>query len=318
MHQSKRRSTRPEQAGLVIHGAARYDFIVWLFTLGRERRLREKMLRLAALRSGEHILDIGCGTGTLAIMAKRRVGGRGAVHGIDASPEMVEHARMKAKRAGVDITFTAAPAQALPLPDQSIDIVTSTLMLHHLPRKARPHIVREIKRVLKPGGRFLAIDFIKPSSGRQSFMDRFHRHGFVRLDEVVAELESEGFTVAESGAVGERDLQFVEAVNGPAALRAGASRQVDVDEEGAAHVHGAGRHRGGGLLLVALAVLGVVALIALHGGAALSIRDLGSGPLGYFAIGALVLVILAKLGFLAIAHGLGAKMITRWLGAREE
>jgi hypothetical protein len=71
-------------------------------------------------------------------------------------------------------------------------------------------------------------------------------------------------------------------------------------------------------MIVAFAVLGIAALVALHGGAAFSFQNFGAGPIGHFAVGALVLLIVVKLGLLAIAHGLGARMITRWLGAREE
>lgn len=324
MHKITRAETRPEPAGLVIHGAARYDLVVWLFTFGGERRMREKMLRLAELNRGEHVLDIGCGTGTFAIMAKRRVGATGLVHGLDASPEMVAHARKKAKRANVDVAFAHAPAQALPLADQSVDVVLSTLMLHHLPRKARPDTVREIKRVLRPGGRFLAVDFVKPAAGRKSFMDRFHRHGFVQLEDVVAELESAGFTIAESGPVGERDLQFVRAINGSGQPRgrAVAHDRGHEHQEHETEAHG-GRHRHGkGLVLAILATLGVLALIALHGGALLSLSafsfDSEAQSLALVGAGALALLIVVKLGLLRFAHGFRARLFGRWLGAREE
>jgi len=208
-------------------------------------------------------------------------------------------------------------AQALPLADSAVDVVLSTLMLHHLPRKARPGIVREIKRVLKPGGRLLAVDFVKPAEGRKSFMDRFHRHGFVRIEDVIGELEAAGFIIARSGPVGERYLQFVIAVDGTAQTRVLAEHDHDHDED-AGHVHGARRGHGGGLMLAALGALGVLALIALHGGAALAFINLGAHPLGYAALAALALLIVAKLGFLALAHGFGARLMNRWLGVREE
>ncbi|MBX9745761.1 MAG: methyltransferase domain-containing protein [Hyphomonadaceae bacterium] len=316
MHRLTQNAAKPEAAGLVIHGAARYDFFVWLFTLGGERLLREKMLRLAELTAGENVLDIGCGTGTLAILAKRQVGDAGVVHGIDAAPEMIAQARVKAKRAGVELVLAEGVAQGLPLPDQAVDVVLSTLMLHHLPRKSRPEIVREIKRVLKPGGRLLAVDFIKPASGRKSFMDRFHRHGFVRLDDVVDELKAAGFTIARSGPVGERDLHFIVAANG---LADGREHAVVSDDQHDAHGARVGGHRHvGGLLFVALAVLGALALMGLHGGAALSLLAPGSNPLGYAALGALVLLIVVKLGLLGFAHGAGGRLIGRWLGVREE
>src|SRR5487761_962895 len=81
------RNPTPSSTGLVLHAAARYDFTVWLMTLGRERAFREKILDLARLNSGEAVLDIGCGTGALAIVAKRNVGPSGIVNGVDASSE---------------------------------------------------------------------------------------------------------------------------------------------------------------------------------------------------------------------------------------
>src|SRR5712691_2834084 len=85
---------------LVLHWAARYDLLAWLLTHGRERELREAIIRLASLETGDDILDIGCGTGTLAIAAARHVGTTGAVTGIDASPAMIARANRKAGKAG--------------------------------------------------------------------------------------------------------------------------------------------------------------------------------------------------------------------------
>src|SRR5580704_2078127 len=97
--------TVPSTTGNVIHGAFRYDLLIWLVSLGREQTYRDKAVDLAGLKPGESILDIGCGTGTLAIAAKRCVGPAGRVYGIDASAEMIARARGKAKNAGVEVTF---------------------------------------------------------------------------------------------------------------------------------------------------------------------------------------------------------------------
>ncbi|MES0196671.1 methyltransferase domain-containing protein [Mesorhizobium sp. M0011] len=100
--------------GIVLHRAAAYDLLARVLTLGREGRFREFMLRPAKLQPGEAMLDVGCGTGTLAIAAKRLVGSDGSVTGVDASAEMIERARAKAERSGLDLTFVNGTAQKLP------------------------------------------------------------------------------------------------------------------------------------------------------------------------------------------------------------
>ena len=99
MTQMEKKIETPSKTGKVLHGAATYDVLVWLMTLGRERAFREKMLRLAHLEPGESVLDLGCGTGSLAIVAKRHVGPTGTVYGVDASPEMVRIARQRGVQA---------------------------------------------------------------------------------------------------------------------------------------------------------------------------------------------------------------------------
>ena len=196
--------------GLVLHSEARYyDLLAWLLTLGRERAFRERLTELAGLQAGESVLDVGCGTGTLAITAKQRVGQSGVVAGIDASPEMIERAERKARKAGVEARFQTAVVEALPFPDASFDVVLSTLMLHHLPRPVREQCAREMRRVLKPGGRVLAVDFAAPASGRKGLLARFHRHGGLPLHDIVQLLDDAGLRPMETGALRVSDLQFV-------------------------------------------------------------------------------------------------------------
>ena len=143
--------------GLVLHWAARYDLLAWLLTHGRERELREGLIRLASLEPGNDVLDVGCGTGTLAIAATRHVGTTGAVTGIDASPSMIARANRKAAKTGVRATFQVALVENLPFPDRRFDIVFSTLMLHHLPRKTRQQCA-ERSESSEGWGRVVAVD----------------------------------------------------------------------------------------------------------------------------------------------------------------
>lgn len=197
----------PRTHGLVIDWAARYDLLAWLLTYGRERQLRERFIDLAGLAPGEAVLDVGCGTGTLAIAASRRVGPSGTVCGIDASPPMIARARHKATKAGVDVDFRVAVAESLPFPDGRFDVVLSTLMLHHLPRKTRQQCAGEIKRVLRSGGRVLAVDFGR-ANGR-GLLTHFHRHGHVEVGDIVALFEEAGLAPVRSGPVGMNNLNFV-------------------------------------------------------------------------------------------------------------
>jgi ubiquinone/menaquinone biosynthesis C-methylase UbiE len=207
------RNLPPGTTGFIVHAAARYDFLVWLMTFGRERVFREKILRLAGLQSAEAVLDVGCGTGSLALAAKRAVGPGGSVHAIDASPEMLARAARKARKAGLEVFFRQAAAQALPFQDAGFDAVTGTMMLHHLPRKAREQFAGEIKRVLKPGGRALLVDFAAPTRPRKSSHFHLHRHGGIDLEDIIAMLSEAGLNIVESGAVGFRNLHFALATN---------------------------------------------------------------------------------------------------------
>ena len=200
--------------GLVLRRAqARwYDWLAAALTLGRDRQLRERLAELARLAPGESVLDVGCGTGTLALAAKRAVGASGRVTGIDASPEMIAIAARKAARAGVEVGFETAAAERLPFADATFDAVLATLMLHHLPGPVRRECAREARRVLKPGGRMLAVDFSRASTGHQGLLGRLHRHGGVSLDKMTALLREAGFRVEETGDVGVSDLRYALAV----------------------------------------------------------------------------------------------------------
>jgi ubiquinone/menaquinone biosynthesis C-methylase UbiE len=198
-----------ETTGAVIHWAARYDLLVWLLTLGRESAFREKVIRLARLEPGEAVLDVGCGTGTLAIAAKRHVGPHGSVDGIDPSPEMISRAEKKAAKAGATVGFKEAVAEALPFPDAAFDAALASVMLHHLPRDARRQCLNEIRRVLKPGGRLLAVDFIAAKRERHGLIAHLHGHTRFDLRDVIPVMGDAGLEKIESGTVGFGGLHYV-------------------------------------------------------------------------------------------------------------
>ncbi|MBY3446101.1 class I SAM-dependent methyltransferase [Rhizobium laguerreae] len=199
--------TKAPHIGILLHSAARYDALAWLLTGGRERAFRERILSFARLKPGDAVLDVGCGTGTIALLAKQKVGPNGRVEGIDASGEMVARAMAKAERAKLPIAFSTGTAQDLPYKDGEFDVVLSTLMFHHLPKRGREEFGREALRVLRPNGRLVIIDFARPLRQRSFF--RFHRHGHVDLDQVAIDLEKLGFNIVEQGEVGTKELHYL-------------------------------------------------------------------------------------------------------------
>jgi ubiquinone/menaquinone biosynthesis C-methylase UbiE len=201
-------AANPETSGRLIRTPWRYDFRLWLGTWGREGRFRAEELRLARLAAGERMLDVGCGTGSLAIAAVKVVGPGGRVVGVDPSPEMIGRAKSKArlKRARADFVVTAG--EALPFPDASFDVVTTSLVLHQLPREALHAMLAQVKRVLVPGGRFLAVDIGARVPGQKTVHSHGQSHGSgtapgrpFDLDHVAMLFEHLGFTIVERGPV---------------------------------------------------------------------------------------------------------------------
>jgi len=123
---------------------------------GRRGAAYRQMVTLAGVRPGDAVLDVGCSSGYLARKLAAAAGPAGHVTGVDPSEPAIAYARRRALPA---MTFTVAVAQDLPLPDESFDVVTCALALHHVPARKREAALREMFRVTRPGGRLLAADF---------------------------------------------------------------------------------------------------------------------------------------------------------------
>jgi demethylmenaquinone methyltransferase/2-methoxy-6-polyprenyl-1,4-benzoquinol methylase/phosphoethanolamine N-methyltransferase len=148
--------------GHLIRWPRLYDLFVKVASLGGEARIRARIIAAGELEPGRRALDVGCGTGTLALAAADAVGPTGRVCGIDPAAEMVAAARAKAARRGVEVAFSVGVIESLDFPDRSMDVVFSTFMFHHLPPPLRLAGLREVRRVLAPGGRLVLVDFGKP------------------------------------------------------------------------------------------------------------------------------------------------------------
>ena len=135
-----------------------YDPLLWFM---RESRFKTDLIEQAQISNGNRVLDVGCGTGTLAIMAKQ-LHPETEVIGIDADSKILGIARAKAARIGIKLMFDQGMADQLPYADSSFDRVLSSLFLHHLTTENKLHTFREVFRVLRTGGRFDVVDFGPP------------------------------------------------------------------------------------------------------------------------------------------------------------
>ncbi|QJD30582.1 class I SAM-dependent methyltransferase [Methylococcus geothermalis] len=126
-----------------------------------ESALKAALIAQAHIQSGQNVLDVGCGTGTLTLLIKQ-THPNVAVYGLDVDSEVLDIARRKAEQAGQTIFLQQGTATCLPYPDGHFDRVFASLMLHHLTREDKRHALAETFRVLKPGGELHVADFGEP------------------------------------------------------------------------------------------------------------------------------------------------------------
>ena len=148
--------------------AVRFDFLTPLFDVfvratTRERAFKQRLLAQAQLSDDLDVLDVGSGTGTLAIWAKQRAPGL-RIRGLDGDPAIIAQADRKAASAGVEIPFDEGLSYDLPYADASFDRVLSSLFFHHLVLHDKQRTIAEIVRVLRPGGELHVADWGQPRS----------------------------------------------------------------------------------------------------------------------------------------------------------
>jgi ubiquinone/menaquinone biosynthesis C-methylase UbiE len=203
----------PETRGRLIRWAKHYDTSVSVLMLGRRAQLRQRTVALAHIQPGEAILEVGCGTGDVALAASPYAGPTGLVAGIDAAPEMIAVARAKAASAARAVDFQVGLIEALAYPDDTFDVALSSLMMHHLPEDLKRQGLAELARVLKPGGRLLIVDVKRPTGWLGHVIATLMLHGGLQhgVQDLPAMLSAAGFTRIEAGDTGFRTLGFVRA-----------------------------------------------------------------------------------------------------------
>jgi ubiquinone/menaquinone biosynthesis C-methylase UbiE len=148
--------------------AVRFNFLTPVFDVfvkgtTRERTFKQKLLDQAQLEAGFDVLDLGSGSGTLALWAKQREPGL-RIRGLDGDPAIIAQAERKAARAGAEIPFDEGMSYELPYDDASFDRVLSSLFFHHLILRDKERTIAEVARVLKAGGELHVADWGEPRS----------------------------------------------------------------------------------------------------------------------------------------------------------
>jgi ubiquinone/menaquinone biosynthesis C-methylase UbiE len=131
-----------------------YDVVHRVFGLAR---VHDEMITLAGLRDGQRVLDVGCGTGNL-LRATGKRHRNVELTGVDPDLKMLARAERKMRRAGLPARLDRGYAQELAFPDDSFDVVFSSLMLHHLDTASKDEMLAEVRRVLRPDGVLVLAD----------------------------------------------------------------------------------------------------------------------------------------------------------------
>jgi demethylmenaquinone methyltransferase/2-methoxy-6-polyprenyl-1,4-benzoquinol methylase len=136
-------------------------------------------LRLANIQEGQHILDVACGTGRGTAGLAQAVGASGRVDALDLSEAMLDQAHMKIEKLGLSdrVHFKQGNARELPYPDETFDLVYNGYMFDLIPLDGFMPILKEMARVLKPGGKLVLVNMSKPDE-RKTFFEKIYERGW--------------------------------------------------------------------------------------------------------------------------------------------
>lgn len=140
----------------------------------QEETFKRHLIRQTQIKPDDRVLDLGCGTGTLTILIKQ-MHPEAEVVGLDGDSQVLKIARAKAAKAGANIALHQGMAFQLPYPDHTFDRVLSSLVLHHLTTDNKQRTIREVCRVLRPGGELHVVDFGKPYNAYTHLLALFLR-----------------------------------------------------------------------------------------------------------------------------------------------
>ncbi|WP_278236050.1 methyltransferase domain-containing protein [Isoptericola sp. AK164] len=173
---------RPEESDHdFLPGMRRAWLMPWYDLTARLRgvhRLYRRTVEIAGITAGQHVLDVGCGTGNLSREVLRATPDA-VVTGLDPDGDSLRRAarKLRRRRSG-DVTLIRGFAHRLPVPDASQDHVVSSLALHHVPLAEKQQLAAELVRVLRPGGLVTIADFAGDHAGDHAAgHGRGHRHG---------------------------------------------------------------------------------------------------------------------------------------------
>ncbi len=183
-------------AGVFSSVARRYDIMNDLMSAGLHRAWKSFAIQMAGVRPGHRVLDVAAGTGDLTIAHAKRAGASGEVWHTDINPDMLGEGRDRLRDAGLVLPSLLCDAEKLPFPDNYFDCVTVAFGLRNMTHKDRA--LAEFRRVLKPGGRALVLEFSRVAKPLEKAYDLYSFKVLPWLGKKVANDEASYRYLAES------------------------------------------------------------------------------------------------------------------------